>query len=127
VWRFKVKKMLTLVVGLCFIGSVNPIGVVAGVRRYCFLDSHPQCSVSQYNPQLYLLSLYIYIKDRKIMLMSPAGLRPEKALAGNAQQQLKTPDPTSRQRESPHKETRNCLKVFKERTRKIGRGSQMVA
>jgi hypothetical protein len=32
------------------------------------------------------------------MLMSPVGLRPEKDWAGDAKQQLKTTDPTSRQR-----------------------------
>jgi hypothetical protein len=35
------------------------------------------------------------------MVMSPAELRPEKDCAGEAQQQLKITDPTSRQRERP--------------------------
>jgi hypothetical protein len=32
--RFKVCKMLILVGGLCCVGFINPVGVVAGVRRY---------------------------------------------------------------------------------------------
>jgi hypothetical protein len=32
------------------------------------------------------------------MIMSPVGLRPEKGCTGDAQQQLKTTEPTSRQR-----------------------------
>jgi hypothetical protein len=35
------------------------------------------------------------------MLVSPAGLGPEKVCARDAQQQLKTIDPTSRQRGRP--------------------------
>jgi hypothetical protein len=35
------------------------------------------------------------------MVLSPAGLRPDKDSAGDAQQQLKTTDPTSRQRGGP--------------------------
>jgi hypothetical protein len=35
------------------------------------------------------------------MLISPAGLSPEKHCAGEAQQQLKTTGPTSRQRGRP--------------------------
>jgi hypothetical protein len=35
------------------------------------------------------------------MLMSSVGLRPEKGYAADAQQQLKTADPTSRQRGRP--------------------------
>jgi hypothetical protein len=31
--EFKKWKMLSLVVGFCWAGSINPIGVVAGVRR----------------------------------------------------------------------------------------------
>jgi hypothetical protein len=36
------------------------------------------------------------------MVVSPAGLRNEKDCAGEAQQQLKTTDPTSHQRGRPH-------------------------
>jgi hypothetical protein len=36
------------------------------------------------------------------MNLSPTGLRPEKGCAGEAQQQLKTTDPTSRQRGRLH-------------------------
>jgi hypothetical protein len=35
------------------------------------------------------------------MLINPVGLRPEKGCAGDAQQKLKTTDPTSRQRGRP--------------------------
>jgi hypothetical protein len=35
------------------------------------------------------------------MLMSPVGLRSEKDCAGDARQQLKTTDPTSRQKGAP--------------------------
>jgi hypothetical protein len=35
------------------------------------------------------------------MLMSPVGFRPEKGVVGDAQQNLKTADPTSRQRGRP--------------------------
>jgi hypothetical protein len=35
------------------------------------------------------------------MIMSPGGLRPEKGCAGDAQQNLKTTDPTPRQRGHP--------------------------
>jgi hypothetical protein len=61
------------------------------------------------------------------MPMSPVGLRPEKGCAGNAKQKLKTKEPTSRQRGRPTSTNRNCLKVMKEKRRKIGRGSQMGA
>jgi hypothetical protein len=30
-------EILTLIGGLCFVGFVNPIGVVAGVRRLAFI------------------------------------------------------------------------------------------
>jgi hypothetical protein len=61
------------------------------------------------------------------MLMSPVGLRSEKSCSGDARQKLKIPDPTSRQRGRPHQQTRNCLKIIKERRGKIGCGSQMGA
>jgi hypothetical protein len=43
------------------------------------------------------------------------GLRPERGWSGDAQQKLKTKDQTS------HQQIRNCLKIIKERRRKIGR------
>jgi hypothetical protein len=57
------------------------------------------------------------------MLMSPVGPRPEKGCVGDAQQKLKTTDPTSRQRAPPHQQTRNCLKT--KRVEKTGPRSQI--
>jgi hypothetical protein len=42
------------------------------------------------------------------MVTSPAGLRPQKGSAGDAQQQLKTRDPTSVREGAPNEQTRNC-------------------
>jgi hypothetical protein len=64
---------------------------------------------------------------RQNTLTSPAGRGPERRCAGEAQQQLKTTDPTSRQRGRPHRQIRDFLKIVKERRRKTGRGSQMGA
>jgi hypothetical protein len=62
------------------------------------------------------------------MLMSPVGLRSEKGCAGDALQELKTTDKSSRQRGRPTpKKTRRCLKIIEERRGKIGGGSQMGA
>jgi hypothetical protein len=47
------------------------------------------------------------------MLMSPAGLRPEKDCAGEDQQQMNTTDPTFRQRGHTRQQPRNCLKYLK--------------
>jgi hypothetical protein len=56
------------------------------------------------------------------MFMSPVRLRPEKDSDREAQQQLKTTDLTSGQSGRPKStQTRNCLKIIKERRRKIGR------
>jgi hypothetical protein len=46
------------------------------------------------------------------------GLSPEKGCAGDAQQKLKTKDPTYRQKE-PSQQIRNCLKIIKERRREF--------
>jgi hypothetical protein len=55
--------------------------------------------------------------------MIPVGLGPEKDSAGEVQQQLKTTDPTSRQRGSPHINKPDTVKnIIKERMGKIGRG-----
>jgi hypothetical protein len=48
------------------------------------------------------------------MLMSPMGLRPENSCAGDAQQNLKTTDPISRQKCTPHHQICNCIKIIKE-------------
>jgi hypothetical protein len=50
--------------------------------------------------------------------------RPDKGCAGDAQQKLKTTDPTYRQRGCPHQQIQNCLKIIKERRGKNGCGSQ---
>jgi hypothetical protein len=58
------------------------------------------------------------------------GLRSEKGCAGDAQQKLKTKNLTSRHtthHTTPHQQTHNCLKIIKERKRKIGFGPQMGA
>jgi hypothetical protein len=57
--------------------------------------------------------------------MSPVELRPEKDCVGDAQQKLKTTDPTSHQRGRPT--STNLQLPIKERREKIGRGSQMDA
>jgi hypothetical protein len=61
------------------------------------------------------------------MLMSPVGLRSEKGCAGDARQKLKITDPTSRQIGRPTSTNPNCLKIMKERRRKISGGSHMGA
>jgi hypothetical protein len=62
------------------------------------------------------------------MIMSPVGLRSEKGCAGDAQQKLKTADPTSRQRGRPYQQICNCLKIIKEiKEKKISRWSEMGA
>jgi hypothetical protein len=61
------------------------------------------------------------------MLMSPEGLRSEKGCAGDAQQKLKTTDPTSRQRGRPTSTNTQLSKIIKKRRGKVGRGSQMCA
>jgi hypothetical protein len=48
------------------------------------------------------------------MLMGHVGLRPEKGCAGNAQQKLKTTDPTTHQRERPTSINHNYLNIIKE-------------
>jgi hypothetical protein len=53
------------------------------------------------------------------MLMSPVGLRPERGCTGDAQQKLKTTDPTSLKRSNC-----NYIKIIKERRRKFVCGSQ---
>jgi hypothetical protein len=55
------------------------------------------------------------------------GFRPEKDCFGEGQKQLKITDPTSRHRGRPTSTTCNCLKIIKERKKKIGRWSQMGA
>jgi hypothetical protein len=65
--------------------------------------------------------------SKKIKCSNPVGLRPEKDCAGDAQQKLKTIEPTFRQKRRPHQQIRNCLKIIKERRKKIGCGSQMGA
>jgi hypothetical protein len=60
------------------------------------------------------------------MLMSPVRLKSAKSCAGNAQQKLKTTDPTSRQRGAPHQQTRNCLKIIKERRENLVAGPRWV-
>jgi hypothetical protein len=59
--------------------------------------------------------------------MSPVGLRSEKGCAGDAQQELKTTDPTSRQIGCPTSRNKQLPKIIRERFGKIGRGSQMSA
>jgi hypothetical protein len=44
------------------------------------------------------------------MLTSPVGLRSEKGCAGDAQQKLRSTDPTSHQRGRPFSTNRNCKK-----------------
>jgi hypothetical protein len=51
----------------------------------------------------------------------------EKGCTGDAQQKLETTDPTSRQRGRPHQQIHNCVKITKERKKKIGRETQMGA
>jgi hypothetical protein len=58
------------------------------------------------------------------MIMSTAGLILEEDCPGEAQQQLKSTDPTSRQRGRPISETRNCLKVIKKEGEKLVAGSR---
>jgi hypothetical protein len=60
------------------------------------------------------------------MVMSPAGLRAEKDCAGENQQQLETTDLTSRQRGTPHQQTRNCLKNNKRKKKKLVPGPKWV-
>jgi hypothetical protein len=50
--------------------------------------------------------------------MGPVGLRSEKGCAGDAQQELKTTNSTSRQRGRPTS-TNPCLKISKERREKL--------
>jgi hypothetical protein len=59
--------------------------------------------------------------------MSPVGLSSEKSCAGYAQQKLKTADAILVREGNPHQQTRNCLKIIKERRGKIVRGSLMGA
>jgi hypothetical protein len=60
------------------------------------------------------------------MLMSPVGLRHEKGCAGDAQQKLKTTDPTSRQRGRPTSTNPQQSKIIiRERRGKIDGVSQM--
>jgi hypothetical protein len=61
------------------------------------------------------------------MHMSPVGLRSEKGCAGDAQQKLKTADPTSHQRRRPTSTNLQLSKIIKERRGTIGYGSQMGA
>jgi hypothetical protein len=61
------------------------------------------------------------------MLMSPVGLKSEKGCAGDAQQKLKTTDPTSRQRGRPTSTNPQLSNIIKKQWGKIGRGSQMGA
>jgi hypothetical protein len=60
------------------------------------------------------------------MLVSPVGLRPEKGCAGDAQQKLKTTDPTSRQRGRPTSTICNCPKIIKEEGEKLVAGPRLV-
>jgi hypothetical protein len=60
--------------------------------------------------------------------MSPVGLGSEGGCAGDAQQKLKTTDPTSRQRGRPTSTYPKLSKnIMQERIRKIGLGYQMDA
>jgi hypothetical protein len=59
------------------------------------------------------------------MFMSPVGIRSEKNCAGDAQQKLKSTDPTSRQRGRPTYTNPKLSKIIKVRMGKTGRGSQM--
>jgi hypothetical protein len=62
------------------------------------------------------------------MFMSSVGLRSEKGCAADARKNLKSTDPTSRQRGRPTSTNPKLSKrIFKERIGKIGRGSKMVA
>jgi hypothetical protein len=61
------------------------------------------------------------------MLLSPVGLRREKGCAGVAQEELKTTDLTTWQREHPQINKPETLKIIKEKRRKIGLWSQMSA
>jgi hypothetical protein len=51
----------------------------------------------------------------------------EKACADDAQKNAKTTYPTLVREVAPHLQIHNCLKIIKERRRKIGCGSQMGA
>jgi hypothetical protein len=60
--------------------------------------------------------------------MSPVGLKSEKGCAGDAQQKLKSRNPTYRQRgRLISTYPKLSKKIIKERMGKIGRGSQMGA
>jgi hypothetical protein len=61
------------------------------------------------------------------ILVSPVGLRSEKVCASYAQQELKTTDPTSRQRGRPTSRNRSRIKIIRERRRKICGWSQISA
>jgi hypothetical protein len=60
------------------------------------------------------------------MLVSPVGLRPEKGCTGDAQEKLKTTDPTSRQTGCPTSTNPLLSKNIKERRTTIVRGSRWV-
>jgi hypothetical protein len=59
------------------------------------------------------------------MLMSPVGLRPEKGCAGDALQKLKLQIRLLVRESAPHPQTRNCVKIMKEKRIKIVGVSQM--
>jgi hypothetical protein len=59
--------------------------------------------------------------------MSPVGLRSEKGCTGDARQKLKLQTRLLVKEGAPYQQTRNCLKIIKEKRRKIGWGSQMGA
>jgi hypothetical protein len=61
------------------------------------------------------------------MFMSPVRLRSEKVCSGDAQQKLKTKDPTSCQKGRLALTNAQLSKMIKERKGKIGRGSKMGA
>jgi hypothetical protein len=80
---------------------------LAGLRTFLHpipnvvsLTTTPNFIFSHYNPQLYLLSLQpptLSLRQEDNARES-CGTRTEKYCTGNAQKQLKTTDPTSRQR-----------------------------
>jgi hypothetical protein len=114
------------------IGSLRrePIGMTGSpfhyfqhFPHYILHTYYPQCSLTLPPPNFSSLSLSLFIKDRKIKFMIPSGLRPEKDSAGDAQQQMETTDPTSRQRGRPTSTNPQlCKRLVKEKGEKLVAG-----
>jgi hypothetical protein len=61
------------------------------------------------------------------MLVSPAGLRPRKTAPAMPSNNLKLQTRPLVRQGAQHQQISNCLKIIKERRRKVGHGSQMGA